>query len=174
MKPKEARQVKLVMSLLTADTALFTPVLAKLAERFGPLGFLSEPLEFNFTTYYERELGTGLIRKMVSFEQLVPQDRLSDIKLYTNKIEEEHLDEKGNRRMNIDPGFIALERFVLASCKNFSHRVYLRGGVYADLTFIYTKGDFKPLPWTYPDYGDKKIKSILLQIRHRYAHQLSR
>ena len=174
MRPKEARHVKLVVSLITGDEKLFSQVLEKLVERYGPIGFLSELMDFGFTAYYEREFGKNLVRKMVSFEQLIPQDRLSDVKLFTNKIEEEFQNEKGGRRINIDPGFIALERFVLASCKNFSHRIYLRGGVYADLTFIYTKGDFRPLPWTYPDYGDKKIKSILIQIRQRYAYQLSR
>ena len=74
--------------------------------------------------------------------------------------------------MNIDPGYLLLERFVLATGKNFTHRIYLGGGIYADLTLIYTRGDFQALPWTYPDYADPRMIRHLNQIRHRYTIDL--
>ena len=98
-------------------------------------------------------MGDNLFRKLISFEKLIKPETLSDIKLFTNSIENEHLAEGGKRIVNIDPGYISLEKLVLATGKNFAHRIYLRNGIYADLTLVYKNGDFQPLEWTFPDYA---------------------
>jgi hypothetical protein len=87
--------------------------------------------------------------------------------LATNQIED-HYAHKGRRRVNIDPGYMLRERFVLASGKNFSHRIYIGEGIYADLTLIYQKGSFKKLPWTYPDYSDNGMLKFLEKVRNKY------
>ena len=175
-KPKEPHLVKLITSLITSDNGIINgltkPVLKKMEDRFGGMDILSERLDFSHTDYYKDEMGEGLFRKIASFEKLIKPDSLPDIKLFTNSIEDEYLKEDGKRIINIDPGYISMEKMVLASCKNFSHRIYLINGVYADLTLIYKGDGFQPLEWTFPDYAEANMRRLLKEIRQRYAHQL--
>ncbi|GMR04654.1 MAG: DUF4416 family protein [Thermodesulfobacteriota bacterium] len=171
---REPEKVKLVVSLFTVDRELFLPVLKVFEGRFGAIDFLSEPLDFDSTDYYDREFGEGgKTRRVVSFQEHIETGDLSEIKVFSNGVEEEFLRD-GRRRINIDPGYITLERFVLASCKNFSHRVHVGGGVYADLTLVFRRGAFRALDWTYPDYSDSAMIEILTEIRRRYAFKIQR
>jgi hypothetical protein len=74
--------------------------------------------------------------------------------------------------VNIDPGYLLLERFVLATGKNYAHRIYIGQNIYADLTLTYAKGGFQTLPWTYPDYASPEIRDFLLQVRYKYSMDL--
>ncbi|MBI5894108.1 MAG: DUF4416 family protein [Deltaproteobacteria bacterium] len=141
-KPKKPAQVKLIASIIAGDKNIIKPVLSNLQERFGNIDFISEKMEFNHTKYYNDEIGENLFRKMVSFNNLIYPSDLAAIKIFTNSIEYQYAD-NGKRKVNIDPGYIAMEKFVLASCKNFSHRIYLSEGVYADLTLIYKSNNFQ-------------------------------
>ena len=175
-KPKEPRLVKLIISLITPDNGganrLTKPVLKKMEDRFGAIDILSERLDFSHTDYYKDEMGERLFRKMASFEKLIKPDELADIKLFTNSVEDEYLKEDGKRAINIDPGYISMEKMVLASCKNFSHRIYLKKGIYADLTLIYRADSFQPLEWTFPDYAEDSMIRLLNGVRERYVRQL--
>lgn len=173
MRPGKPDPVKLVVSVFTGDPALFPPVFKRLEERFGPVDLLSEPLPFTTTDYYREEFGEALTRKVASFERLIGAGDLASSKLFTNGVEDEYkVGEK--RRVNIDPGYMALEKFVLASCKNFSHRIFLKDGVWADLTLMYVGDAFTALPWTYPDYRQEAMTGILKEIRKRYAFVLGK
>lgn len=125
--------------------------------------------EFTQTTYYEKEMGAHLLRTFVLFEPLVARGVLSEIKLKTNAIEESFADD-GNRSVNIDPGYIALEHVILATTKGYAHRVYLDNGIHADLTLMYRNGSYRPLEWTYPDYGESRTISLF----HRWREQLKK
>ena len=171
-RPKNPNLVKLITSLITGEDDIIKPVLKKLEARLGSVDILSERLDFSHTDYYRDEMGERLFRKIASFEKLIKPDELADIKLFTNSVEDEYLKEDGKRAINIDPGYISMEKMVLASCKNFSHRIYLKKGIYADLTLIYKAGDFQSLEWTFPDYAKDNIKRLLQGIRERYMHQL--
>ncbi len=170
-KPKPPQPVKLVVSVITGDSALFDTVCERLVERFGEIDYTSETLPFDFTDYYEKELGKDLFRHIISFKDLISPDRLSQIKRYTNDLEDHFLKGRGNRSVNIDPGYIALCHFVLASCKGFAHRPYLADGVYADLTLVFRKKTFRALEWTFPDYASKELIHILNGLRSDY-HEL--
>jgi hypothetical protein len=169
--PKEAKKVKLISSLFSPEEELVDKVIGQMEGRFGPVDWVSEKLFFNRTRYYAREMGWPLYRRFISFSKLIPPDSIVDIKLTTNRIEDEHLTDK-RRRINIDPGYIALERLVLATGKNYTHRIYLRKGLYADLTLIFQAGTFRPLPWTYPDYADEKLIGRFNMLRSRYLQLL--
>ncbi|MBI3753095.1 MAG: DUF4416 family protein [Deltaproteobacteria bacterium] len=172
--PKEPNSVKLIISLITGDKGILKAVLKELEDKFGGIDILSARLYFNHTDYYKDEMGDGLFRKLASFENLIKPDSLPDIKLFTNSLEDECLKENRKRMINIDPGYIAMEKTVLASCKNFSHRIYLQKGVYADLTLIYRADNFQPLEWTFPDYAENSMRRLLKGIRERYVHQLQK
>jgi hypothetical protein len=109
---------------------------------------------------------------MLAFRPLIAQDRLPEIKQATHAMEQARAVD-GRRRVNIDPGYLLPERFVLATAKNFSHRIYIGQGIYADLTLIYRHGEFHPLPWTYPDYADQPLRRFLRTVRHKYLLDLN-
>ena len=142
-----------------------------LVDKYGAVDMASSWLPFNFTIYYNNEMGAPLFRRLVAFKQLIHQISLADIKLFTNDLEHEH-SINGKRLVNIDPGYLLQERFVLATGKNFSHRIHIGKGIYADLTLMYTKGEFEPLPWTYPDYASENILTFLNQVRDKYGVDL--
>ena len=165
--PQTPLPAKLVIGIFTAEPKIIENLAAEFVSRFGPIDLLSPWMDFDFTTYYESEMGSPMLRRVFAFKLLIAQDGLCAIKLATNQIER-HYSQKERRRVNIDPGYMLHERFVLASGKNFSHRVYIGAGIYADLTLIYQKGSFKKLPWTYPDYNDAGMLTFLEQVRNKY------
>jgi hypothetical protein len=169
--PQPAEAVKLVASLFSEDGCLIGDALSALSERYGRADFVSAPLAFDYTDYYAEEFGTSLIRRFVAFERLVRPESLPDVKLWTN-ILERRLSADGHRRVNIDPGYLARAHLILATGKGYTHRPYLRDGIYADLTLIYRDKTFHSLPWTYPDYAGSGMTGMLTRIREKYVLQL--
>lgn len=169
--PQPAKPAKLVVGVFLSDKTLLRALAVQLEDRFGPLDMVSAWIPFDFTDYYAGEMGTPLFRRLLAFQRLVAQQQLPDFKLATNALEQAWaLD--GRRRANIDPGYLLLERFVLATGKNYSHRIFLGAGIYADLTLTYQGGAFQPLPWTYPDYAAAPLREYLQKVRRKYAVQL--
>lgn len=169
--PRAPQPAKLVIGLIMKDKALFKPLGVELSAGFGSVDMVSSWMPFDYTTYYEPEMGTPLFRRLLTYKTLINQDKLPEIKLTTNRLEQTYV-QSGRRRVNIDPGYLLYERFVLASGKNFSHRIYIGSNIYADLTLIYQRGGFEKLPWTYPDYADKPMLEFLTRVRNKYAADL--
>ena len=172
-EPKQPSHARLVVSIIyaaggaAAGSGHLASALARLEERFGPADYRSPDMAFTFTEYYNEEMGGELRRIFISFERLVPREALADIKLFTNGIERDLGRPDGGRLVNIDPGLLSLENFILATAKNFTHRVYLRDGIFADLTLIYSGKKFNAMPWTFPDYSTEEIREILAGLRKR-------
>lgn len=169
-QPREPMPVKLVIRFLFSDPAVQAEVLRRLEGLFGPMDYLSAPGPFPYTNYYEPEMGKNLRRQTAAYSELMSPAALVDAKLRTNELEKEFSHE-GGRWVNIDPGILSEERFVLATGKNFTHRIYLREGIHADLTLIYQKGAYRPLPWTYPDYREPEFIHLLGVLRKRLRFQ---
>jgi hypothetical protein len=161
---------KLVIAILISAAGRRDELVSRLSDRWGPVDFASEPFTFNFTHYYDAEMGPPIYRLFISFERLVDPASLARTKLETNAIED-LFRETGSRKVNLDPGLLSLPRFVLATTKENAHRVPLADGIYAEITLLYGKGCFQPLPWTYPDYRSEPTLSILNTIRSRYKSQ---
>ena len=170
-QPQAPKPAKLVVGLFMKKKHLVVPIAKELVAQFGPIDVVSAWLPFDFTGYYEPEMGKPLFRRLMSFKTLIKQDALSRIKIMTNDLESKY-SRNDRRRVNLDPGYLLRERFVLATGKNFSHRIYIGRRIYADLTLIFTKGAFQTLPWTYPDYADKKMLTYLEQVRSKYVSDL--
>lgn len=162
--PKPA---KLVIGIFTGEIKIIENLVPDFISRFGQIDLVSPWMVFNYTAYYESEIGSPLHRRLYSFKSLVGQQDLASVKITTHQIEQAY-SQSGRRRVNIDPGYMLHERFVLASGKNFTHRICIGDGIYADLTLIYQKGNFQRLPWTYPDYADNGMLKFLEQVRSKY------
>ena len=168
---KKAEPAKLVVGFIFRDPDILRRAVSLLERNFGKIDFESGIIPFEHTDYYEKEFGKGLSRKFVSLAKLIQPDKLSRIKSFTNKIEDK-LSVDGLRRVNIDPGYLNLSKLVLASTKDFSHRIYLERGIYAETTLIFKDKIFHPLDWTYPDYRTKEYIEIFNQIREIYSRYI--
>lgn len=171
--PRPPEVVKLVASLFSGDDHLLNDTIRILTEQYGKADFISASVTFSYTDYYEKEFGTSLVRRFVSFERLIRPEALPDIKVCTNALEK-RLATEGRRTVNIDPGYLSKAHLILATGKGYSHRPYLGEGIYADLTLMYRDKSFHPLPWTYPDYAGEEMIGMLARIRNKYVLQLKR
>lgn len=166
--PRQPDPAKLVIGLFMNDQAIFQELLESLEKKFGTIDMVSPWFDFDYTDYYKREMGSSLFRRVAVFKDLVEQGDLADIKIATNEIEAAWTN-NGKRAVNIDPGYLVKSRFILATGKDFAHRVYIGRGIYADLTLMYKKGKFTDLDWTYPDYRGDDIKGFLEIARSKYC-----
>lgn len=132
---------------------------------FGAVDIISRWFPFDYTDYYTEEMGSPLYRRMIAFQGFIDQGQLAEIKQTTQTIEANF--QSGEKRtVNIDCGYLLRERFVLATGKNFAHRIYIGKSVYADLTLLFSGGGYQPLPWTYPDYLAADMQEFLLRVRN--------
>ncbi len=169
-KPK-VKPVKLICSMLYTRDFNPAAVDRKLISLFGPIDFKSPEFDFIFTDYYAPEMGGDLKKCFYSFERLIMPDAIADIKNATIQIESEFAFD-GNRTVNIDPGYLEESKLVLASTKNFSHRIYMRDNIWAEVTMRYARGKFITHDWTYPDYSQDLGIAFLSQVREIYKGQL--
>jgi len=164
---------KLIISIIFKDEKILAKSITELEKRFSSIDFKSDMYSFSqFSSYYHEEMGENLQRVFVTFSGLVAQDELVSIKNQTDSLEKEYM-QNDKRSINVDPGILTLKNFVLATHKDFTHRIYLRDGVYADLTLMYTKGSFQILPWTYPDYSSPALIGLFNSIREKYKLRIS-
>ena len=169
--PCEPEDVKLISSLFSSQETLVDQVIGEVQQTFGPVEWTSPSLSFDHTRYYEKEMGWPLYRRFVAFSRLIRPEEIVEVKLATNLIERKYVID-GKRQINIDPGYISLERLVLATGKNYVHRIYLSKGIYADLTLVFHRGSFTPLDWTYRDYGDPALIAFFNDLREKYKNQI--
>lgn len=170
--PKPPDPAKLVMSVFMKEKPLFAHVFSFLETIGGPVDLMSRWLDFNYTGYYHKEMGSPLFRRILAFKPLMDQAELASVKLATNAVEG-RFSREDLRRVNIDPGYLLPSRFVLATGKDYSHRIYVGEHIYADLTLMYTRQGFTPLDWTYPDYAGPDIIRFLEQVRAKYMRDLT-
>lgn len=163
--------VKPVASLILAREDLTGPVLRRLATYWGPVDLVSHLWPFTATEYYSREMGGNLWRCLASFLHMASAAHLADWKVFTNSLEK-RFSLGGRRLVNLDPGYVTRERLVLATGKNYAHRVYLSQGIYGDLTLLAGRPGFQALSWTYPDYAAGPLPELLALVRRKYLWQL--
>jgi len=164
---------RLVVGVLSSDEGVEDVALGAMVELFGPLCFRSEKESFLWTKYYCPEMGENILRSYWGFGQLIDPSRLAEIKRATDSIEL-RLAEKGRRRINLDPGLLGTARFCLATTKDRSHRIPLADGIYAELTLMFEHGEFRALPWTYPDWASDPVRKMLAELRSGLLADLRR
>ncbi|HUT59642.1 MAG TPA: DUF4416 family protein [Phycisphaerae bacterium] len=175
-------RVKLICGMISSQPALMEQAGRALGETHGEVELTSEVMDFDFTHYYDRQMSSPLYRQFVAFGELVCPDVLADAKLGANALEREFASGAAGRGslqggparpINIDPGYVESSKLVLASMKNFSHRIYIGRGVYAEVTLLYRRGRWEPLEWTFPDYASGRYWPFLDQVRRRLRRQLA-
>jgi hypothetical protein len=164
-------KARLICGAIFQREDIFKASVPKLEEEFGRVDFVSDVLPFEHTDYYREEMGEELKRRFLSFYEPIEMERLPKIKLITNRLEEE-FSINGKRQINLDPGYLTLSKLVLATTKDFSHRIYLGNGIYGEVTLYYKRKAWRAWPWTYPDYKTEAYLGIFEEIRRIYSHQL--
>jgi len=163
--------VKLITGFIFKEEDILKQAQAILQRRFGKVDFESQTLTFTHTDYYEGEFGKDLKRKFISFKKLISPLGLPKIKITTNKIESK-LSRGPSRLINIDPGYLGLAKLILATTKDYKHRIYLNQGIYAEVTLFYQGKTFQPWPWSYPDYKTPEYIDIFNRVRELYIQQV--
>lgn len=171
------RPVNLICGLISSDPDLMSRAVRLLVQHQGPTDLVSRLYPFDLTEYYTVEMGEDLQRQFVSFERLIDPGQLPGIKVLTNDLERRICYDLGlpeeQRRVNLDPGYLSLSKIVLATTKDFSHRLYVGGGIYAESTLHFEEGHWKPWPWTYPDYADTRYHGFFEQVRALFKDKLN-
>jgi hypothetical protein len=168
--PKPFDPVKLVCGIISAADEHFSEAEARLEALHGPIDLRSPAFDFSLTDYYEPQMGVGLKRKFLSFANLIDPARLAAIKIETNTLEEKIRSDLGLdfRAVNIDPGIVTPAALIMATAKDFAHRVPLRHGIYAHLEFLFSRTGLHFLSWTYPDFRQEGYVRYFLEVRNAY------
>jgi len=167
--------VKLIIGILAADKDCLTSAVKAITTEFGKSDLISDAFEFYQTDYYKDEAGENILRQFVSFTELIDPGRLASIKHKTNEIEEllaKKLDTPLPRPVNLDPGIIEPSKLVLASTKNFSHRIYIGDSMYAELTLSFCKGKWNGFQYTFPDFKEDRYHGFLSKVREKLVDQI--
>ena len=160
--------VALVCAILADSAETLAEAKERLAECFGPLRAASATYDFDFTSYYEAEMGAGLCKQLVCFAERIDPAELAAVKMQTIALEKamsRAASDGLHRRANIDPGLLSIESLVLATTKYAGHRICIAPQLYAEVTLLYQRGRYQPLEWTYPDYQGDAVQRFLLDVR---------
>ncbi|MDD5512405.1 MAG: DUF4416 family protein [Candidatus Omnitrophica bacterium] len=205
-KIRKCRPVKLICGFIYSKETSLAKAKRLLELRLGKIDFQSREFPFDYTGYYENELGSNLKRRFLAFKKLINPDALPAIKAFTNRVEdklalsctkyqeprtmnqEPRTMDQGprtelawyvvrgpwsvkKRSINIDPGYLDMAKLVLATTKDFCHRIYLGSGIFGEVTLVYRKDSFQPWEWTYPDYRSREYIETFNRIREIYRAQ---
>jgi hypothetical protein len=166
--------VKLLVGILTSVPEILPHVEERLAGLFGRIDLRSEAYAFDSTHYYDAEMGSPIERRFLAFETLIVPDAIASIKVRSNDVETEFQARfPGVRRpVNLDPGYIEQSKIVLASTKNFYHRILIADGIYAEVTQHFEAGEWRSFPWTFPDFRSGRYDAFFSAMRETYRSQL--
>jgi hypothetical protein len=167
--------VKLFVGVLTSIPDIILPVEERLSKLFGPIDARSNPFPFDMTRYYDKTMGSPIERRFISFAGLIEPSIIPEIKRATNELESDLSTEWNSvqRPVNLDPGYLEQSKIVLASTKNFYHRIFLSDGIYAEVTLHFEAGEWKAFPWTFPDFKTGRYNQFFSDLRNSYRNQLS-
>ena len=167
------QKVKLFFGIIFSSSEIYKKTKQTLKKKYGLIDFESKAYDFIFTDYYQEEMGSSLQRVFISFKKLITPENIVEIKLTSIKVEK-RLAILHKRRINLDPGYLNEAKLVLATTKDFSHRIYLGKKIFAEVTLLYQNRGFKNLAWTYPDFRTKGYQDNFLKIRSLYKDQLKK
>ena len=172
---REPEPVKLIIGILAADKNCLERAVEKLQAGFGEIDIVSDVWPFELTDYYKDQTGEHILRQFVSIKELIDPSDLAGSKHKTNELEQELVDELAldlPRPINLDPGIMEPAKLILATTKNYSHRIYIGEKMYAEVTLMFDKGKWQPFEYTYPDYKQQCYVDFFEKVRKRLVEQL--
>ncbi|TYB31519.1 MAG: DUF4416 family protein [Candidatus Mcinerneyibacterium aminivorans] len=170
---KNIEKVMLFVGILYTEKDNLNKAIKLLKEDFGKTVQFKHNIDFDVTDYYNDEMGSNIKKAFIVFNNLIEREKLADIKLKTNKLEKYFRDEENNRKINLDPGYIALPKLVLATTKDRSHRIYIGKGIFAEVTLYFYDNSFRIYNWTYPDFKKEEYIEFFNQVREKYKRKLN-
>lgn len=175
-KISEPERVNLIIGMLSSIPEVFNIVETELEDKYGIIDRKSDIIPFTFTNYYNVEMGDNIVRKFLSFKGLIRPEDITDIKIWTNNLEDKISGEKWfnvKRTINLDPGYVCKSKLILATTKDYSHRIYLKRGIFAEVTLRYHRSSFEPQSWTYCDYKTREYLEFFNKVRDEYLNKLN-
>ncbi|HBG28156.1 MAG: hypothetical protein A2Y10_06700 [Planctomycetes bacterium GWF2_41_51] len=172
---KKPEPVKLIIGILAANETALNAAIDMIKDKFGECDLESETWAFTQTEYYAKETGSEILKKFITVKKLITPDKLAAIKLKTNKMEEKLARMPGigfSRPVNLDPGYIEPSKLVLASTKNFSHRIYIGKKIWAEVTLVYNKGRWVFFEYTFPDHREERYHGFFSKVREKLVEQI--
>jgi len=170
-KPKAILPAKLFFAVTISQNMEWPTAQQVLSNLFGKIDSSSDWYSFDHTEYYKSEMGERLKKCIISFADLIIPEKLVEIKIASNEIERQFMI-NDSRVVNLDPGYLTSSKIVLATTKDYSHRIYLGKGIFGDLHLQYRENKFQVNPWTYPDYQEPLVIEYFEELREIYLHQL--
>jgi hypothetical protein len=174
-KLRKPDPVKLIIGILGCNEQAVEAAIDLIKAEFGECDLESEVWPFTHTEYYTDEMGQEIVKKFITVEKLIEPGELAEIKLKTNEMEVKLAEMVGgglSRPVNLDPGYIEPSKLVLASTKNFSHRIYIGKKIWAEVTLIYSKGQWKGFEYTFPDHTEDRYYGFFSKVRDKVIQQL--
>lgn len=164
-------KVQLFAGFIYQQTETYEHVVNQMESQFSAVDVVSPEIDFDKTTYYEQEMGSPLVKRFVAFTNLIAPDELPAIKIFCNQMENTQ-SVAGSRRINIDPGYLSNANVVIATTKNYYHRIPLTGGIYAHMEYVFKKNRVETLPWTYPDFRSDDYIAFFKELREIYRAKI--
>ncbi len=174
-KLNDPKPVKLIIGILASNYQCLHTAAESLSDKLGKVDLSSEVWPFDQTDYYKEQTGPRILRQFVSIKRLIEPGILAKIKHKTNKLEQKLAKKLAlplTRPVNLDPGIIEPSKLILATTKNYSHRIYIGKNMYAEVTLIFDKGGWRPQAYTYPDYRQQCYFDFFDKVRTRLMEQL--
>lgn len=166
-RTKQAQPTILTFALLYNDEEYKTKALELIRNHFGELAETSVTSAFDYSRYYEKEIGPNLTRQYFAVAGTFYQGDIAEVKITANKIEDELADAQGNRRVNIDPSYVTIAKLIVPTTKDATYRVYIRDGIYAQPMLYFLDNTFVPWEWTYNDYTQPEAIEFFNRVRKR-------
>ena len=166
-KPSPHKKVKLIVGFIFKDGDALSRAIKAITKKRGSIDIESDILHFDNTDYYKKEFGDNLKKKFISMKYPIGPEDIYRLKIETNRIEKA-LSKAGKRLVNIDPGYLTESKVILLTTKDYGHRIYLKRGIYAEVTLKFQGGSFGPIDTTYPDYRREDYIEFFNNVRTRY------
>ena len=174
-RPTDPAPVLLLLAAFSRHEAALAWARQRAAAAWGPVALESPLFPFHETQYYEPSMGSGLGKRFLAFARPADPAALVDWKLATNAWEGEYARTAGHpepRPLNLDPGYLTLGKLVLASTKDFAHRIYLGRGIYAEITLYYKGRGWQHHAWTFADYRRPEYQQFFSECREHLHREL--
>jgi hypothetical protein len=172
---QQPEQVLPIVAAFSCHEAALAWAADRATAEWGGTALTSDAIAFDATDYYQSSMGSGLRKQFWAFEQFADQGDLAERKILTNQWEQQYAEGANHgepRPLNIDPGYLSRGKLVLASTKDHSHRIYLRDGIYAEVTLYYKDKQWQAREWTFPDYRRADYHAFFDQCRDYLKERL--